>query len=345
MTGTMADHGIQLEGVTVRFGAQSVVDDMTLSVPRGEVHVLLGASGAGKTTILRAVAGFVRIASGQIALDGNVVDDAGRRPVPPERRRVGIVFQNYALFPHISVAKNVAYGMASPSRAAVSGILERVGLAGYENRRPPELSGGEQQRVALARALAREPRVLLLDEPFSNLDPERRRDLRAETLRIIRQARLTTILVTHNAEEALEAADRATVIDEGRRVQTAAPQTLYAEPANLIVARSVGPVQTFPAVVSENGRSAQCLLGQVTLRGDRRTGDVLVRPEAIAVTDAQEGGDGALARVIGRYYRGSELELELCIGDRERFRARGRPTEMPPGDHVRARVSEPCVLV
>ena len=130
MTGTMADHGIQLEGVTVRFGAQSVVDDMTLSVPRGEVHVLLGASGAGKTTILRAVAGFVRIASGQIALDGNVVDDAGRRPVPPERRRVGIVFQNYALFPHISVAKNVAYGMASPSRAAVSGILERVGLAG-----------------------------------------------------------------------------------------------------------------------------------------------------------------------------------------------------------------------
>ena len=232
---------LELSGIDKRFGAQGVLADVSLTVDPGEILALLGPSGSGKTTLLRILAGFERGDAGRIRLDGEEVSG-----IPPARRGVGMVFQHYALFPHLSVSGNVAFGLESrglprPEIAdRVREALGLVGLDGFESRRIGELSGGQQQRVALARALAPRPRVLLLDEPLSNLDPTLRERTRRQLKRTIRAIGITTVLVTHEQEEAFDLGDRVAVLHGGRLEQVGRPEELYREPASLFVARFVG---------------------------------------------------------------------------------------------------------
>ena len=226
---------LRCTGIAKRFGDTVVVDDLDLMAHTGEIVALLGPSGCGKTTTLRLIAGFEAQDSGTIEIGGRLV--AGPSPgrgEPPERRRVGMVFQDYALFPHLSVGKNVAFGLTRDQErnGQVEAALETVGLPDFAGRMPHELSGGQQQRVALARALAPGPDVILLDEPFSNLDAALRASVRAEVRQILSRAKATALLVTHDQEEALSLADRVAVMWDGHVVQSATPETLYHRPVS-----------------------------------------------------------------------------------------------------------------
>jgi ABC-type Fe3+/spermidine/putrescine transport system ATPase subunit len=247
---------LAIDGVGKRFGegaqAKVVLDGVSFRAPKGEIVALLGPSGSGKTTLLRIVAGFESADAGEIRWGGERID-----PLPPEKRDFGMVFQHYALFPHMSVGENVAFGIESrqPARfgglearrrrkreiaARVAAALARVDLAGFEKRRVGEISGGQQQRVALARALAPEPRVLLLDEPLSNLDPTLRERTRRELAETLRRIGITTLLVTHEQEEAFDLGDRVALLHGGRLDQIGTPQALYREPATRFVASFMG---------------------------------------------------------------------------------------------------------
>lgn len=336
---------LTLENLRVRYDDFVAVDGVSLRVDAGEVHALLGASGAGKTSILRAVAGFERIESGTIDIAGARVDD-GERWTPPEDRNVGVVFQDYALFPHLSVGRNIAFGMRHHTRAAVAELLERVGLPDARDKRPSMLSGGEQQRVALARALGQEPGLLLLDEPFAHLDPWRRESLRDETLRVVRRAGVATLLVTHDAADALSCADIVHVVDGGRVRQSGPPRDLYIEPVDVVVARAVGPVQLLPCVVDDKGL-AQTLLGPVALRSPAKPGargDVLVRPESLRVLPSA-ARDGRRARVTRRAFRGADIELHVRVEGDVPLRVLLRAWDAPDDDNVRVEVAQPCVLL
>jgi len=230
---------IVLEGVVKRFPGAFVLGPISLSVKRGELLAVLGPSGCGKTTLLRLIAGFERPDEGSIVIDGRIVADRSQW-VEPEDRQVGMVFQDYALFPHLTVAQNVSFGMRSSDEGRVRELLQFVGLAGFEDRYPHELSGGEQQRVALARSLATNPKVLLLDEPFSNLDADLRPKMRAELKILLHRLNCTTILVTHDQEEAFELADRVAVLNAGHLEQIDTPERLYREPATRFVAEFIG---------------------------------------------------------------------------------------------------------
>jgi ABC-type Fe3+/spermidine/putrescine transport system ATPase subunit len=242
---------LELDGLTRRFAAATAVDALSLAIGRGEVLALLGPSGSGKTTTLRLLAGFETPDAGRVVVDGLDVTRA-----PPVARRFGMVFQHYALFPHLDVRNNVAFGLESLGVAApelgrrVAAALELVDLAGFERRRIAQLSGGQQQRVALARALAPEPRVLLLDEPLSNLDPALRERTRRELHDLIRRIGITTVLVTHEQEEAFDIADRVAVLRSGRLEQVGTPDELYGTPANPFVAGFVGRASTLEGVVA-----------------------------------------------------------------------------------------------
>ena len=230
---------IELRRVAKRFGHVEAVRDADLAVQRGELLAVLGPSGCGKTTMLRLVAGFEEPDAGEVRVDDRVV--AGSGWVPPERRHVGMVFQDYALFPHLSVADNVGYGLPRRGRVArVAEVLDLVGLGGLERRHPHELSGGQQQRVALARALAPQPAVVLLDEPWSNIDPLLRGAMRDDIARILRTAGVTVVLVTHDQEEAFSLADRIALMDAGRIAQVGTPEEMYYRPASRRVAEFVG---------------------------------------------------------------------------------------------------------
>ncbi len=230
-----------MEGLTKHFGTHAVVRDVTLEVAPGELIVLLGPSGCGKTTTLRLIAGFVTPTEGDIRLDGRSI-----AALPPHRREMGIVFQSYALFPHLSVARNVAFGLemrrtpAAATETRVAEMLRMVKLEALAARLPRELSGGQQQRVALARALAIHPRLLLLDEPLSNLDAALRQEMAREIRLLQRAGGITTIMVTHDQTEAMAMADRLVVMHEGRVQQIGAPEAIHAQPANPFVARFIG---------------------------------------------------------------------------------------------------------
>jgi putative spermidine/putrescine transport system ATP-binding protein len=232
---------LALDHLSKHFGAQTAVDGMTLDVHPGELIVLLGPSGCGKTTTLRMIAGFVPPSAGDIRLDG-----VGITALPPHRREMGIVFQSYALFPHLTVARNIAFGLemrrtpAADARARVAEMLRLTKLEAFADRLPRQLSGGQQQRVALARALAIHPRVLLLDEPLSNLDADLRQEM-AREIRILQQrGRITTIMVTHDQTEAMAMADRLVVMHEGRVQHIGTPEAVHSRPANPFVARFIG---------------------------------------------------------------------------------------------------------
>ena len=246
-----AGRTLDVDNLTVRYGPAVAVDGVSLAIEPGEVVALLGPSGCGKTTLLRVIAGFVRQAGGRVLVDGAGIDH-----LPANQRNVGIVFQNYALFPHMTVAENVAYGLrARGQRGAEVGqrverMLDMVQLGAFRERLPRQLSGGQQQRVALARALAVEPSILLLDEPFAALDRNLRLDMQIEVKRLQRQLGLTTILVTHDQDEAMSVADRIAVMNKGKVEQFDTPVAIYDRPQTLFVNGFIGTTNLLPGKVT-----------------------------------------------------------------------------------------------
>jgi iron(III) transport system ATP-binding protein len=321
-------------GVSKRFGAVAAVDGADLCVERGEFVALLGPSGCGKTTLLRLIAGFEVPNSGQVRLDGRLVAGGGAW-VPPERRRVGVVFQDYALFPHLSVAENVGFGVhRRDRRRRVSETLDIVGLAGYDRRYPHELSGGQQQRVALARALAPEPKIVLLDEPWSNIDPLRRQTMRDELAAILREAHVTTLFVTHDREEAFSLADRVALMVDGSIVQAGTPEEIYLSPSSRWSAEFSGPGNFLPGQIA--GDLVQTLVGSFPIANDVAGSEVdaLIRPELIGL-EPDPLGD---AEVVGREFRGHDVLYRVRIDDGTTLVSQRPSTELVPlGTRVRVR--------
>ena len=316
MSGTL-----ELRNVSQSYGARRVLNQISLQLGDGTIACLLGSSGCGKTTVLRCIAGFEGIAAGEILINGDIVSRPGHL-TPPESRRIGMVFQDYALFPHLTVARNVAFGLhgvdGATRNARVAEMLDIVGLAGVGQRYPHELSGGQQQRVALARALAPRPALMLLDEPFSNLDVEMRERISIEVRDILKVQNTTTVLVTHDQNEAFTFADQIGIISGGRIAQWDTPYALYHEPASREIAEFVGRGTFLPGVVLEGNR-VRLGVGDMTADTPLTAApgamvDVLLRPDDIQHDDASP----LQAIVINKAFRGAEFmyTLELPGGGR-----------------------------
>ena len=333
---------LRLEGLTKRFDKTVAVDDLSLSLERGEMLALLGPSGSGKTTTLRLLAGFESPESGRVWVEG---EDVTR--VDPVARRFGMVFQHYALFPHLDVGENVAFGLESlgvrggdlPRR--VGKALELVDLVGFERRRIGQLSGGQQQRVALARALAPEPRVLLLDEPLSNLDPALRERTRREIRQLIRRVGITTVFVTHEQDEAFDMGDRVAVLRAGRLEQIGTPEDLYAAPANEFVAEFVGRSSRIDVRVvgpTERGLRVSIegvewdLTDGVPKNPPLGPAVMLVRPEALRLLAPTAGA--VLGKVAERRFTGSASLFTVITDGGASLEVSGPPRSVAPGDRV-----------
>ena len=346
---TRADqHGpLEVAGLTHRLGDATVLRDVGFRVEPGEVHALVGPSGCGKSTTLRLIAGLEPVQAGTIAICGRTVAD-DRRHVPPERRQVGLMFQDYALFPHLTVRANVAFGLGRLARrerdALVDDWLARVGLPGHGERYPHQLSGGEQQRVALARAMAPAPCLMLLDEAFSNLDTHLREDLRGLVLALLRETATPTVLVTHDADEAIRVADRMHVMHAGALVQSGTPAEIYARPRDLFVCSFFGQASRFKGWAV--GGRVSTPLGTVE-RPDLADGsavDVVVRPDAARLV----AGDGGDVRATVRAFRdlGPACVAELELADGWRIPAHLPPGSRPlPGEEVALAVDRDHIFV
>ncbi|HWC72779.1 MAG TPA: ABC transporter ATP-binding protein [Gemmatimonadales bacterium] len=320
---------LALRAIEKRWSPEIAVGPVTLDIARGEILALLGPSGSGKTTMLRLLAGFETADAGRIAVANEDVTN-----VPPARRRFGMVFQHYALFPHLDVGENVAFGLHASrngERAAVeqkvSQALALVDLAGFERRKVHELSGGQQQRVAVARALAPEPRVLLLDEPLSNLDPALRERTRRELRQVIKRIGITTVFVTHEQEEAFDLGDRIAVLNGGRLEQVGPSNDLYERPVNLFVATFVGRANVF------RGAAARAL-------GHTRDGQVLVvRPERL------QFGSAGLAGVVREVrYTGPAAFFLVESEDGQRFEVLAEPHAARVDERVHVGATRVIVL-
>jgi ABC-type Fe3+/spermidine/putrescine transport system ATPase subunit len=336
---------LSLEGLTKRFGELTVLDDVSLGIAEGETLVLLGPSGSGKTTLLRAIAGFER-------LDGGVIRVAGEdvTTLPPARRSFGMVFQHYALFPHLTVGENVAFGLESrgigkqDAAGRVDEALSLVELDGFASRRVDQISGGQQQRVALARALAPSPRVLLLDEPLSNLDPALRGRTRRQIRRAVQSVGITTVWVTHEQEEAFDAGDRVAVLHRGLMDQVGPPEELYLEPRSPFVARFVGRASVVDGVW-QNGAVAMDGGGQGSVVWPARSGEsledgdeasVYFRPESLELC-AEETRGAVPGRVEERRYGGAQT-LYTVRDERDRsFEVEGSVDSAATGDRIGVR--------
>jgi iron(III) transport system ATP-binding protein len=285
---------VTLTGVRRGYGANWSLDNVSLTAPEGKVLALLGPSGSGKSTILRLIAGLEAVESGEIRI-GDQLASSKALNMPTEQRQLGMVFQDYSLFPHLSAAANVAFGLDKLGRADREALalrwLDRVGLKHRAGAYPHELSGGEQQRVALARALAPQPRAVLLDEPFSGLDPVQRAELRDATLTTLAEAKTTTLFVTHDAEDALQVADRLAILKGGRLLQEATPRDAYDHPNSVDAAAALGPVNVFEGRV-ENGAVATPFGAIASALANGAQAHVVVRAEALALTA------GSTARVV-----------------------------------------------
>lgn len=315
---------LELDALSKAYGSAWAVRDLTLGVRRGEVLSLLGPSGCGKTTTLNMIGGFIRPTSGRILLDGQPLDR-----VPPNRRDTLMVFQSYALFPHMTVAANVGFGLemrripGEERRKLVADALELVGLDEYLHRYPRQLSGGQQQRVALARALVVRPKVLLLDEPLSNLDAKLRQEMRTELRRIQQSVGITTVFVTHDQAEALAISDRIAVMSGGRLEQVGSPVEIYEQPKSLFVANFIGETNVFQATVvgAERSRIIARLDNGAVLsapnRRDHRPGDpvaLLIRPERLRIAaNADHRGNRLSGRLKSTLYLGNMLRLALTV--------------------------------
>jgi iron(III) transport system ATP-binding protein len=337
MTDTPA---IACRGLERRFGSVDALSGFSLDAPYGAVLGLLGPSGSGKTTALRIIAGFDRPDSGSVDVGGRTVVGDGVF-VPPEKRRVGMVFQDFALFPHMSVTANVGYGLGGPGRAPrVAEVLEMVGIADKGDRMPHELSGGEQQRVALARAIAPGPEVVLLDEPFSNLDAPQRERVRREVRTILVEARTTAIFVTHDQEEALAMSDLVAVMRKGTVLQTSSPHDLYQRPTDCWVARFLGEGEFLEGTAS--GGRVETALGSFPA-DPAMSGrvEVLIRPEAVRLALSESGP----ALVVDREFYGHDQLVTLHVDGGNRLLARVGPEPIfNPGDHATYQVAEVMVF-
>jgi iron(III) transport system ATP-binding protein len=324
-------HDLTVAGVARSYGATRVLHDINLTVPGGSLTAILGPSGCGKTTLLRLIAGFDEPDAGTIRLGDRVLYERGRS-VPPERREIGYVAQEGALFPHLTVAANVAFGLRGDGRVKAQRseeLLLLVGLDAEHGRRyPHQLSGGQQQRVALARALAPDPKVILLDEPFASLDAGLRETTRRAVASTLATAGATAILVTHDQAEALSMADQVAIMRGGRLAQVAAPADLYQRPADADVANSLGEAVILPADIRD-GR-ASCALGLLAVGSGARSGstEIVVRPEQVVWHGPEGAHDGAVgvpAQVLDVSYFGHDALVRLRLSDGTVVTAR------PPG--------------
>jgi iron(III) transport system ATP-binding protein len=307
---------LTLARLTKRFGRDRApaVEGLSLAVERGEILALLGPSGCGKTTTLRLIAGFETPDTGRVIIGDRVMADAERGlAVPPEERGVGVVFQDYALFPHLTVEDNVAFGLhALPRdqrRQRVRAVLDLVGMLDLASRYPHEVSGGQQQRVAVARALAPAPALILLDEPFSNLDADLRAQMRDEVEKVLRGTGTTAVFVTHDQEEAFTIADTVGVLNAGRLEQLAPPEAIYHHPATPFVAEFVGAADFLPGIVTSEGVVTEVgVFGNVEGREPGEKVKVMIRPDDITFIPAHDGE----AVILRRYFRGPETLY--CLG-------------------------------
>ncbi len=314
-------YDVNIAGVVKKYGSFKAVDGVSLGIKKGELFTLLGPSGCGKTTLLRMIAGFNAIDEGEIAFDQTVIND-----IPAHKRNIGMVFQNYAIFPHMSVYENVAYGLKarklSPAAIAkrVDEALELVQIGSYRDRQPAQLSGGQQQRVALARAVVIHPGILLMDEPLSNLDAKLRIQMRTVIKKLQRNLNITTIYVTHDQEEALAISDRIAVMRNGRIEQLGGPQQIYQQPVNAFVAGFIGTSNFLEATIlrQESDHRVEVLIAgkkRLTLALERPLGQevvVSVRPEALELGEpgeAELNGEITLATFLGDYIN-YEVELD-----------------------------------
>jgi iron(III) transport system ATP-binding protein len=323
------DAVLELDGVSKHFGSETVIEDLSLSVREGEILTLLGPSGCGKTTTLRLVAGLDRPDAGEARLNGEVVSGPTQFTAP-EQRGIGVVFQEFALFPHLTARENIAFGLhewdADEKEARVDEMLDLVGLDAQGDSYPDELSGGQQQRVALARSLAPEPAMLLLDEPFSNLDVDLRVEMREEVRRILKEAGVTAVSVTHDQEEAMSISDRVAVVNDGQIEQIGTPEQVFQHPESRFVAGFLGHASFLSGYV----RGAEVETGVGVVPRDQIHGlateydmtriDVLVRPDDVsAAPTANTGGETAAnGHIVARRYLGPTIlyEVELDNGDR-----------------------------
>ena len=335
-----------ISGVYKSYGDTPVLHGVDLRVEPGMLTAILGASGVGKTTLLRAIAGFETVDRGSIALDGTVVDD-GHRRIPPQQRKIGYVPQDGALFPHLTVRGNVAFALPRRQRRgpAADQALSLVGLTSLQDRYPHQLSGGQQQRVALGRALASQPRLVLLDEPFSSLDASLRAEVRAEVIGVLRDTGTTAVLVTHDQDEALSSADRVAIMRDGRITQEATPREIYQRPADPQTAAFIGTANLVTGIYGDGqvttafGRH-QLSPGQLTPAPGRVT--VLIRPEQLHLSPLRPGT--LTARVADCSYYGHDALLtvhpEPAAGAPSGLQADGDPADGDPGE-LRARTDSP----
>ncbi len=333
-----------MRNVSRHYGDVAAVDNLTLAVATGEIVCLLGPSGCGKSTLLRLIAGIEKPTSGRIDIAG--LEVSGARHVPPDKRGVGLMFQDFALFPHLCIIDNVAFGLKRLGREAALRearvALDRVGLGDYEQHYSHALSGGQQQRVALARAIAPRPSVLLMDEPFSGLDGQLRQTVREDAMSVLREARATAIIVTHDAEEAMRLSDRIAVMRGGRLVQDGKAKDLYNRPADLYVAQAfshvnvvpcealrgiaISPLGAFPAPGVEDGHAQLCL-----------------RPNDIVMTAS---GQGVPGRVIARRFLGNDILFEIAVeGLDAPLNVRRGSNGIDPGEEIGLTIAPETALV
>ena len=339
---------LHVDALTKRFeaGAPPVLDRVGFEVEDGEIFAILGPSGCGKTTTLRCIAGVEPVTEGTIRMQDRVLDGPDRH-LPAEQRGIGLVFQNYALFPHLSVRENVMFGLKDrPMEERVrraDEVLDMVGLTDLHERSPQHLSGGQQQRVALARTLAPEPDLILLDEPFSNLDALLRQETRQEVRELLKSTGMSAVLVTHNQEEALSFADRLAVMRGGQLDQIGPPEEVYYQPRTLFVAQFLG--RTNLLLSQAAGTEADTPLGRVGLNREA-DGTVLVsmRPEHLAL-EAPETSDGAMATVTGRAFKGHDITYRVCCHGNEYLVHTDNRRLYEPGDMVAVRPLEPAVVL
>lgn len=348
MTQQQESPALVATGLVRRFGDRLAIDDVDITVRPGTLTAILGPSGCGKTTVLRIVAGLDQPDSGVVALSGTVVQAPGHH-VPPERRGVGLVFQDNVLFPHLTIAENVGYGVARNERATTTArLLELVGLSDIGLHMPHEVSGGQQQRASLARTLATNPRIILLDEPFSQLDAHLRERVRNDMVRAIKRTNTTALLVTHDQEEAFALADEVIVMSEGRIHQVGSPQQIYQNPADRFVAEFVGDATLVPVIHASPGL-VNTRIGQVAVseQSQRAGSFAVVRPEAVVIGSPDDVALGARpARIVGLRFHGVNHVLNLELDDGMHLLAHvAGHVPVAVGDTVSFRVQGPVATV
>ena len=341
---------LSIRHITKRFARNlpPVVEDLCFEVYAGEIFALLGPSGCGKTTTLRLIAGFERADAGEICVDGQCFEGS-KVHLPPEARDIGIVFQEYALFPHLNVSQNVAFGLkrlpAKLRDERVMTVLEMVSMTAFKDRKPHELSGGQQQRVALARSIAPSPKLILLDEPFSNLDAGMRHSTREEIRTLLKEAGMSAVVVTHDQEEALCFADRLGVMQDGRIEQIGIPETVYHRPETPFVADFLGMTNLIDG--EAKGDCAETPLGKFQIAPSAR-GRVLlsIRPEHLVMVQSDEASrNNGVGEIVMRDFKGHDLTYRVRIGTRNYVVQTDYCCPLQVGARVTLQAVEPAVVV